>query len=849
MNYGITWIASTSPSGQYATIACSASGQYQVAATGAGTVYYSSTYGQSWSASNMSTVGSLQDSAMSASGQYVSIATNAVGVWYSSNYGQTFVQVTAVIGTFNLRQIAMNASGQYQLVSGFTGGMYYSTNYGVNWTQGSSSVAWYSVAISANGQYCVGCIYGGAVYQSVTRSPSLYTSGSVVVNGNVQSGTYATNDFIIGTAATSYTTGKWLTLGLNNVQGNYPTAGYGVSSTFSIGGNFTNGSSEVAFMNNNGQGFNFYNRTGTSSSSLLMVIRGDGNVGIGLTNPAYLLHVSNAGSAAFGAANGTSGYGTNTGTITAPVSSGQATGATSTNNYGTVLNILGGTLSTGAWNNANFGGDIVLQAGDMIDSGNNGTASGTYAGGGIFLRSGRVAVNNQAGNVQTVTPGPIYFQIGSGSRNNPSAFGGYNTAMMIDSNGNVGIGTNAPSQPLEVYKNNGVGTVTQMNITSIAGGVTTTNQSILNLKIQGAGGGTVDNIIIGQYNGSGAGTYALSFNPGGTNVMNVLASGNVGIGTTNPSTILHLFAANNTITADWATSRANGNEYVSAGIDSYFLTRDLIQNLGGFIRILDISTNGSFPTAVRGGAISFGTINGGTGFGGNPAVERMRIIPDGNVGIGITNPGSKLTVNGDITTTQVNVNTISSTAGNNLNIYSASNDINFFTNGTNSIYFRLNSLGAAFTELYNNHQSGVLTGASYQLFQYNGVNIGSISQLGTSNISFNTNSDRRLKNSISRIPNPINTLKKLKPVTFNWIADNIQDVGYIADEFQEVFPLYVQGNKDQVDSEGKPKYQSMSDKPCSSLLVACVQDQQVQIETLTAQIAILQQQVAALLAK
>jgi hypothetical protein len=196
-NYGQTWIASMSPSSQYTTISCSASGQYQVAATGVGTVYYSSTYGQSWSASNMSTVGSLQDSAMSASGQYVSIATNAVGVWYSSNYGQTFVQVTAVIGTFNLRQIAMNASGQYQLVAGYTGGMYYSINYGVNWTQGSSSVAWYSVAISPNGQYCIGCIYNGLVYLSVTRSPSLYTSGPITVSGTI------TSDQFIGRVATS----------------------------------------------------------------------------------------------------------------------------------------------------------------------------------------------------------------------------------------------------------------------------------------------------------------------------------------------------------------------------------------------------------------------------------------------------------------------------------------------------------------------------------------------------------------------------------------------------------------------------------------------------------------------
>jgi len=99
---------------------------------------------------------------------------------------------------------------------------------------------------------------------------------------------------------------------------------------------------------------------------------------------------------------------------------------------------------------------------------------------------------------------------------------------------NVGIGTTSPTQLLEVYKNNGVGTVTQVNITSWAGANTTTNQSVLNLRVQGAGGGGVDNTIIGQYNGSGSGTYAISFNPNGVNVMNVLGNGYVGIGTTNP---------------------------------------------------------------------------------------------------------------------------------------------------------------------------------------------------------------------------------------------------------------------------------------------------------------------------
>lgn len=115
----------------------------------------------------------------------------------------------------------------------------------------------------------------------------------------------------------------------------------------------------------------------------------------------------------------------------------------------------------------------------------------------------------------------------------------YQPIVLQSRGGNVGIGTTNPSQILEVYRNSGVGTIAQMNITSWAGTFTTTNQSILNLRIQGAGGGSVDNTIIGQYYGSGGGTYGFSFNPNnGTNVMNILGNGNVGIGTTNPGVTL-----------------------------------------------------------------------------------------------------------------------------------------------------------------------------------------------------------------------------------------------------------------------------------------------------------------------
>jgi hypothetical protein len=308
------------------------------------------------------------------------------------------------------------------------------------------------------------------------------------------------------------------------------------------------------------------------------------------------------------------------------------------------------------------------------------------------------------------------------------------------------------------------------------------------------------------------------------------------------------------------------------------------------------------PSAFQGMQMAYvGT--GSTGYGyilcTNPGAtwNSLCLNPtSGNVGIGLTNPSTTLHVNGSITTTtdfaysQFNLGppvgqlTISSATNNQKLVigsyYTAgvnqANAIQAWDNTTGqSLYLNpnggtvytgsslvaLNSSGNSLTlastvgTLVVGHVLGNF-GSAFATFYYNDVVIGSIDQATTSSILFNSTSDRRLKNDITVIQNPIIILKKLKPVSFNWIADSIQDIGFIADEFQEVFPLYVQGHKDEVDSEGNPKYQSMTDKPCASLLVACVQEQQVQIETQAAQlatqatqIATLQQQMAALLVK
>jgi len=129
------------------------------------------------------------------------------------------------------------------------------------------------------------------------------------------------------------------------------------------------------------------------------------------------------------------------------------------------------------------------------------------------------------------------------------------------------------------------------------------------------------------------------------------------------------------------------------------------------------------------------------------------------------------------------------------------------------------------------------TGTSY-LMGFNdgdGNSVGSITFSG-SNASFNTSSDYRLKNNIADVTDATAKLKELKPKKFNFISDetNILLDGFLAHEVSPIIPEAVSGEKDEVDTDGKPLYQEIDHSKLVPLLVAAVQELIGRVETLEA---------------
>ena len=367
----------------------------------------------------------------------------------------------------------------------------------------------------------------------------------------------------------------------------------------------------------------------------------------------------------------------------------------------------------------------------------------------------------------------------------------------------------------------------------VAGGSNTQVQYNSSGSLAGSANMVFDGSTLTTLNSAYTGTLT-----GGTGVVNLGsgqfykdASGNVGIGTV-PSAWGGSFKAlqlggNGAV---WFPPTGTGTVFISN--NTYFD--------GTNFKYLNTGA-ASYVANSSDGVFSWNQAASGTAGNNITFSERMRIDSSGNVGIGTSSPATKLSVAtearifsatqsilsfGNAANTSYAKLEYDDTTGNfNLNNPRAF-PLRFLTNDTERM--RIDSSGNVLvgTTSVNNSCKQTLsfvTGSnglsvitpdninavSFAIFTANGATCGAISRIGTTSaVVYTATSDYRLKTVIAPVADSGQRIDALQPIEYDWNTGG-RTRGFLAHQFAEVYPNSVSGEKDAVDAEGKPVYQSM----------------------------------------
>jgi hypothetical protein len=464
------------------------------------------------------------------------------------------------------------------------------------------------------------------------------------------------------------------------------------------------------------------------------------------------------------------------------------------------------TLTTALQYTADTTGTLVFKTGATPTTALtlNSDQSATFAGTVNFATAGFTNLSYTG----TLTGGTGIVNLGSGQ-------------FYKDASGNVGVGTASPATRLDVQAAACIGKFTS-----------TTGTNAVYTQMVNTGGnfflgiddgvGSTSGVAYGRFVYS-AGLYPITFWTNSAERMRITSSGNVGVGTSNPLTKFVISDGSNRNIEFGYTSGATAN---------YFESIDRT-GAGSALDFLYSAAAHRFYT-------------GGT--------ERMRIDSSGQVGIGVNNPSGPLEVQANIYAVSYRARGRASDNLSYINFVSnagadyayvgvpAANQLAFYTNGYTermritsdgnlfvgttglAVTVRLavayagggSQYGMALQPITDNTTSIYFNNAS-------GTGIGSINQT-TSVVSYTTFSDYRLKENIAPMTGALDTVAKLKPVTYKWKVNGSNGQGFIAHELQEVVPDAVVGEKDAVDKDGKPKYQGIDTSFLVATLTAAIQE-------------------------
>ncbi len=538
--------------------------------------------------------GLLEKMRLTGNGQLL-LATTTVPSGYGANIAtSTYIFGKLTVGTGTIDILSGNIisnSGQFNITNAANTALTFSTNNAER------------MRIDSSGNVGIGADASGGMKLVVRAGTSATTPN---VSATSYNGIRLIHDV---TGATGGMTS--IQFGWGNQNDNQVMGLIGAVQTSLTG----NGLSDLVFATKNG--------TGDADITERMRILANGNVGIGTTTPGSKLSVSGGVS-----------VGQNYG-VAAPsngmiIEGNVGIGTTNPNSALQVLKSVSGS-------------DLTIMVKNTSD-----TASSD-------ARLSVQVAGASSGNpfVQFNTPGVTTWALGidnsGGSRQFKISKGaalGTNDYLTIDTTGNVGIGTTTPGAPLEVQATNTSGSysakfrsansLTSANFSGIE--VLTSDASPLEASFYVRGGATAVNrrLIIEAYDNT-AGAYSnVTVAPGG---------GNVGIGADASGGMKLVVRAGTSAT----TPNVSATSY-----NGIRLIHDVTGATGGMTSIQFGWGNqndnqvmgliGAVQTSLTGNGLSdlvFATKNG---TGDADITERMRILANGNVGIGTTSPGRKLEI-------------------------------------------------------------------------------------------------------------------------------------------------------------------------------------------------------------
>ena len=660
------------------------------------------------------------------------LGTNAY-IQYDASYPYTISTLnTAAVG--NLIFTAGAGSSGYE--SGITlQGSNTASDDGITFTAGSSA----AMVIQVNGNVGIG-----------TTSPLALLS--------VGSGSLADTNVAVQISTSGGTSQKWFGVNKNG--------SYGLLMGYLEGGSIGDGGAGAYIRNITEDPLYFM----VSNSDLAMTILANKNVGIGTTSPGNTLHVYK---------NATIGV------ITSP----------------TVANAGFRVQDSGANMYVDGNSFVIDTAGYLTTTGSNDFDIGTNSTSRIKIKGG--------GNVGIGTTNPtekLVVQDGKvlAGHTNTRGYGFHdlsnytytaNTgrlslvsngteAVSIDSSQNVGIGTTSPQQKLDTP-----------NI--IISGSSIAASYRANATLMDNLGGVARFYSLGPNTTTG-GSYqfnSLSSNAtaGAGAVMTILNSGNVGIGTTAPTNKLHIQGSQATV---YSSTDSGGQASAGTTINN----TNTSGNTNNFSQLLfTVGTNNNSVSRIV--AIRSGSDASDLAFVGKSAAgvaEYMRIKSGGNVGIGINNPSALLevrkgSISGQIAKfSAINPHVVieSSTAGNAV--------LHLKPNATSSKsgQFKVTA-GNGYNFRWSNDASGTAETA-YMDLDTSTTGGGDLTVKGDV-IAYGSPSDKKYKENIKPIESALDKAMQLQGVTFDWkdsesILEIKEDIGFIAQDVQEVLPELVRDN-------------------------------------------------------